>query len=63
MDFSAPHVGFVLVAYGISFAVLAMLILATVAKVKSQRTQLARLEDEPDAPRRRKAADQEVRSS
>jgi len=63
MDFSAPHVAFVLAAYGITFAVLGLLVVRTIWRFKSQRAQLARLEDEPDAPRRRRAADQEVPSS
>ncbi|MGI9416157.1 MAG: heme exporter protein CcmD [Hyphomicrobiales bacterium] len=63
MDFSAPHIAFVLVAYGITFAVLAGLVIVTVFDIRSQRAQLARLEDEPDAPRRRRATDREVPSS
>lgn len=63
MDFSAPHVAFVLAAYGVTFAVLGLLIVRTIWKFRSHRAQLARLEDEPDAPRRRRTADQEVPSS
>jgi len=57
MDFSADHIGFVAAAYGLTFAVLAGLILMVLADHRAQRTALERLGGTGDAPRRRKAID------
>lgn len=56
MDLSSSHIGFVLVAYAITAAVLLGLTLWIIIDLKAQRTALARLEDGSAPHRRRKAA-------
>jgi heme exporter protein CcmD len=44
MDFSAPHVNFVLACYGISAFMLAVMTIAIMVRARSGDKQLARLE-------------------
>lgn len=53
MDFSAPHMGFVISSYAITFVVLGMLALWIFARARSVARRLRQLEDE-GAERRRK---------
>jgi heme exporter protein CcmD len=53
MDFSAPHVGFVVAAYGITAIVLIGLWIGTVLALKALERALGALE-ERRAPRRRR---------
>lgn len=57
MDLSADHIGFVAAAYGLSFVVLAGLILMVLVDNRAQRGALEKLGGAGDAPRRRKAID------
>ena len=57
MDFAAPHIGFVVAAYGISAAVIAGMIAAVLMRYRSTTRHLAELEAR-GAPRRRKVAEQ-----
>ena len=52
MDFSAPHIGFVLAAYGLTAAVLALTIAAHLRRAWRTASRLAELEAR-EVPRRR----------
>ena len=54
MDFSASHVGFVLSAYGLSLAVLGLMIASVVVRYRRTARRLGELQAS-GAPRRRKA--------
>lgn len=51
MDLAAPHIGFVIAAYGLSAVVLIALALQTVVALRTRRRELSALE-ERQAPRR-----------
>ena len=53
MDFSAPHIGFVISSYAITFVVLGVLALWIFARARSVARRLRQLEDE-GVERRRK---------
>ena len=44
MDFAAPHIGFVVASYAVSFAGLAVLVLATVTRDRKLAREAAALE-------------------
>ncbi|MEM7429562.1 MAG: heme exporter protein CcmD [Pseudomonadota bacterium] len=52
MDWSAPHIGFVLASYGISAAVLGGLIVAVIVQNRLARRKLDELEGRQAARRR-----------
>jgi heme exporter protein CcmD len=54
MDFAAPHIGFVLAAYGLSAIVLGAVTASVVMRYRSTARRLGELEAS-GAPRRRKA--------
>ncbi len=47
MNFAAPHVGFVIAAYAIAFAVLGGMVIGTLANYRMLRKQLERVERRP----------------
>ena len=57
MDFAAPHIGFVVAAYGISAAVIAGMVIAVIMRYRSTTRHMAELEAK-GAPRRRKVVEQ-----
>ena len=52
MDWSAPHIGFVLASYGFSAAVLGGLILAVLLQHRAARQRLSALEERQTARRK-----------
>lgn len=46
MDFSANHIGFVLASYGLSFALIGLLIVSTLRRDAKLRAEAARLDGE-----------------
>jgi heme exporter protein CcmD len=58
MDLGAPHIGFVIAAYGITATVLIGLAVKTLLSLKARRRELSALE-ERQAPRRKRRRGQE----
>ncbi len=54
MSFTASHVGFVLAAYGLSAAVIALLVITHIARARRTARRLAEL-DAQGVPRRKKS--------
>ena len=50
MDVTANHIGFVIASYGLSFVVLAGLVLATLRRDRQLRAELERLDTERRKP-------------
>ncbi len=57
MDFSAPHAGFVIASYLVTFIVLLGLVLATWLRQRRAREQLKTLEERGSRRRRRAGKD------